>query len=137
MKVMSDQMFEKASRLNLMFETTKGLLNVTDLWRLPLTSSNGKVNLDDIAKALHVKLRDDVQISFVNADKAAVEPEDSLRFEIVKRIINVRLAEQKEEQSRCEKAAKKQQMQGILDQKEGETLMNLSLDELRKMIGEM
>jgi hypothetical protein len=134
---MSDQMFEKASRLNLMFETAKGLLNVTDLWRLPLTSNNGKVNLDDIAKTLHVKLRDDVQISFVNTDKAAVESEDSLRFEIVKHIINVRLAEQKEEQSRCEKAAKKQQMLGILAQKEASDLMNLPMDELRKMISEM
>lgn len=131
-------MFEKASRQNLMFETAKGLLNVTDLWRLPLTSNKSSVvNLDDIAKALHVKLRDDVQISFVNTDKAVVESEDSLRFEIVKHIINVLKAEQKEEQSRCEKAAKKQQMLGILAQKEASDLMSLPMDELRKMISEM
>ena len=131
-------MFEKASRQNLMFETTKGLLNVTDLWELPLTNhKSGVVNLDDIAKALHVKLRDDVQISFVNTDKAVVESEDSLRFEIVKHIINVLEAEQKEEQLRCEKAAKKQQMLGILAQKEASDLMSLPMDELRKMISEM
>lgn len=132
-----DQMFEKASRLNLMFESTKGLLNVTDLWRLPLTSNHGNVNLDDIAKSLHIKLRDDVQISFVNTDKAAVESEDSLRFEIVKHIINVRLAEQKEERSHIEKSAKKQQMLGILAQKEASDLMSLPIDDLRKMINEL
>ena len=131
-------MFEKASRQNLMFETTKGTLNVTDLWRLPLTSNKiGVVNLYDIAKALHVKLRDDVQISFVDTDKTVVESEDSLRFEIVKHIINVRLAEQKEEQSRCEKAAKKQQVLGVLAQKEVNDLMSLPIDELRKMASEM
>lgn len=134
---MSDQIFEKASRQDLMFETNKGLLNVTDLWRIPLTSNKDKVNLDDIAKSLHVKLRDDVQISFVSTDKAKVESEDSLRFKIVKHIINVRLSEQKEEQLRCEKAAKKQQMLGILAQKEASDLMSLPMDELRKMISEM
>lgn len=43
-------MFIKASRTKLRFESPKGLLSVEDLWDLPLISTMGKANLDDIAK---------------------------------------------------------------------------------------
>ena len=50
-------MFEQASRLKLRFTTARGSLSVEDLWDLPLTSTTGKPNLDDIAKSLNRELR--------------------------------------------------------------------------------
>ena len=53
-----EQMFEKASRAKIRFETSKGSLTVEDLWDLPLTSNTGKADLDDIARGLHSQLKE-------------------------------------------------------------------------------
>ena len=45
--------FEQASRLKLRFPSPLGTLSTEDLWHLPLTSTTGKANLNDIGKALN------------------------------------------------------------------------------------
>ena len=124
-------MFELASRKALRFNSPKGLLTVEDLWQLPLTSAN-KANLDDIARGLHAELKTET-ISFVTQTNAADE-DAKLAFEIVKHIIAVRLAENEAKRTATERSEKRQQLLGLIAQKENEQLAGQSLDDLRKMV---
>lgn len=129
-------MFEKASRLRLRFSTGKGVLTVEDLWDLPLTSAAGHANLDDIARGLYKKLQEEADISFVNKEKPKLSAE-KLQFEIVKHVIEVRLAENEERAKARENSEKKQRILGLIAEKQEEVLKGKSLDELKAMVAEL
>ena len=128
-------MFEKASRLKLRFDTARGQLSVEDLWDLPLQSPAGKpaVNLDDVAKALYKTLKEsDAGLSFVTP---ATKSDDvtALKFELVKHVIAIKLAEQEAALKAKSNAEKKQQLLGLIAQKEVEQLAGNSLDDLKAL----
>lgn len=125
-------MFTKASRLKLRFSSTVGLLSTEDLWDLPLTSNTGRPNLDDIAKDLHRQLKADDNISFVIKEKKPDET-NQLKFDIIKYVIDIKLAEAEVISVARINKEKKQQLLAIISQKENEALAGTSLDELRKM----
>lgn len=126
-------MFEKASRLQLRFDTPKGLLSVEDLWQLPLTSNTGKANLDDIARELDAKVKNTSTVSFVNKPAKADETVQ-LGFDIVKRVIDVRLEERDAAATAEANKQKKQKLLAILEAKENEGLSQLSMEDLRAQI---
>lgn len=126
-------MFEKASRLKLRFETSKGLVTVEDLWDLPLSSSTGKANLDDVARSLHNQLKNEEDISFVNPETKENMPM-KLGFEIVKHIISVKLAEKVAREQAEANREKKQKIMAIIEQKQDTALSAMSLEELNKMV---
>ena len=84
--------FERASRLKLRFETSKGQLSAEDLWDLPLTSARGQACLNGIAIDLHGRLKDEPIFFFVGAAPAA-DPTLQLRFDVVKHVIDARVAD--------------------------------------------
>jgi hypothetical protein len=124
--------FQQASRLKLRFETSKGSLSSEDLWDLPLTSTVGKVNLDDIAKALHKALKDSNTESFV---VKAVKADEvlQLKFDIVKTIIDIKVAENEKNTLAREAKEKKQRILSLIAQKQDEQLAGTSLEELQKL----
>ena len=128
-------MFEQASRLKLRFDTTLGKLTTEDLWDLPLSSRKG-VSLDGIAIALSKKVKEEVETSFVKKrDKANARLE--LKFNLVKHIIDTRLAEMdKAEQSAVAKT-KRDAIDEILVAKESDALKGMSVEELEKMKAEL
>lgn len=126
-------MFEKAARLKIRFQTSKGLLSVEDLFDLPLTSATGKTNLDDIARGLHAQVKSDDNISFVTPAQKASE-ELVLAFEIVKHVIAVRIAERDAEATAREVREKKQKIMSLIEQKKDEALSAQSLEELMKQL---
>lgn len=129
-------MFEKASRLKLRFPSPKGALTVEDLWDLPLTSSTGKANLDDLARTLHQQLESQKVGSFVTK-AATADDRLQLQFNIVLRVIEVRLAENEAAAQREAARAKKQQIMEIIERKETEALSGASLDDLRAMLSSL
>lgn len=85
------ELFERASKKKLRFETDLGTLSVEDLWDLPLQATRG-VNLDDLAKSFSKALKEEEEESFVEKPKPNKKLADlRLRFAIVKRIIEVQL----------------------------------------------
>lgn len=129
-------MFEKASRLNIRFDTVKGMLTVEDLWVLPLISNTGKANLDDIARNLHKQLKNDDDVSFVNVDRKS-DTSVQLKFDIVKHIIEVRLAENAvAEQARSNKESKEKILR-IIAERQDENLKNMPLEDLKQMVNEL
>ena len=129
-------MFEKASRLKLRFESTKGQLQIEDLWDLPLTSTKGQANLDDIARGLHRQLKNGDDVSFVNATQKSDEVVQ-LKFDIVKHVIEVRLVENEAAAKARENKEKKQQLLAIIAQKKDAALQGTPLEELEAMVAQM
>lgn len=127
-------MFEKASRMKLRFSTPQGELPVEDVWDIPLTSNKlGRANLDDLAKALNKELNNNDTESFVLKVTKPNE-ELSLKFEVVKHIIAVRLAEREAMENLVKAKEKKQQILAIIADKETESLKGKSLDELKALL---
>ena len=129
-------MFEKASRLKLRFDTNKGMLSVEDLWDLPLLSATNKVNLDDIARSLHRQLKNDDDVSFVNLDRKS-DKIVQLKFDVVKYIIEVRLAEADAAKITRENREKKDRLLQLIAERQDDDLKNMPLDDLKKMVAEL
>ena len=126
-------MFEKASRAKVRFETSKGSLTVEDLWDLPLSSATGRACLDTIAKELSKALKNDDNVSFV---EKVVKPDEEtqLKFEIVKHIIAIRLAENEAVALVTANKAKKQHLLSVLAQKKEGALLSASVEEIEEML---
>lgn len=132
-----DNMFEQTSRLKLRFESSKGLLSVEDLWDLPLTSPSGnRANLDSIAIALHKETREAADtVSFVSPPESSRSEADlvSLKFEIVKHVIRVRVQERDELKALSERREKKQRILELIAKKKDNALEEKSVEELESL----
>jgi hypothetical protein len=126
-------MFEKASRLAIRFESPKGLLTVEDLWPLPLTVRNGGASLDNIARALNKQIKDTDTESFV-VKTTKTDEVTQLKFDIVKHIIEVRLAEAEVAATAADKREKKQKLLALVAEKQDEALKGASIEELMAQI---
>lgn len=129
-------MFEKASRQKLRFDTSVGQITTEDLWALPLTSATGKTNLDDIARGLHKQLKNGDDVSFVDVAKKS-DAVAQLKFDIVKYVIETRLAENEAKSQASAKADKKQRILQIVSEREDDALRSASVDDLKAMLAAM
>ncbi len=126
-------MFEQAVRLKLRFDTARGFLSVEDLWDLPLTHHQRTDTLNDIAKALNRELKESADEDFVNP---TAKPNDRLKlaFDIVKHIIDVRLAENDAIRLTAERKEKKARLLELIARKQDDDLASKSIEELTAMV---
>ena len=123
-------LFEIATRKQYRFNSQVGALSVEDLWNLPLTSTRS-ASLDAIAKELHSQLKEET-VSFVTpsvSDNTVVQQ----KFDIVKHIIDVKVAERDAAKLAAENATKKQKILSLIAQKQDEQLSGSSLEELQAL----
>lgn len=118
-------MFEQASRVKLRFKLSNGVVSTEDLWDLSLES------LDSLARQLNKTIKDEEEISFIK-EKSSANKLTELRFEIVKHIIAVKLAEREKAQDAAIKSERKQAILNILANKEDEYLQSMSKEDLLK-----
>ena len=130
--------FEIASKKKFRFDTNKGQLTVEDLWDLPLTASNGRPNLDDIAKDLYKKMKEDSELTFVKPASQSNKEFNiaKAKFDIVKHIIDVKLAEAEATKKAKETKARNQRILELIAQKKDEALASKSEEELLAMLTE-
>lgn len=122
--------FEQATRRKIRFDSPKGLLSVEDLWDLPLTSQSGKANLDDIAKTAHRQLKESsTVVSFVNPT-AGTDEELQLRFDLVKYVIDVRVAERTAADEAQKRRETKARILELIAKKQDQDLEGKSIEEL-------
>lgn len=121
-------MFELASRQRLRFTAPNGSIGTEDLWDVPMTT------LDTIAKTLRRELRDNEE-SFVKPTAKNTKAE--LAFEIVKYVIEVRMAEDARKKTLKENTAKRQHLLEILERKQNASLETMSAEDLQKMIADL
>jgi len=126
--------FEKASRLKLRFDTAKGSLTVEDLWDTPLLSRANGLSLDTVARTLARSLKDTDTESFVVKTSKADEILQ-LKFDIVKHVIDTKLAEAEAAKTRAENHDKKGRIKEIIARKQNSKLEEMSEEELTAMVG--
>lgn len=125
--------FEKATRLKLKFKTSRGLIEVSDLWDAPLTSGD-EFNLDEIAKTINRKVKEESEESFVTK-KTNEENLLILKLEIVKRIIEVKLNDKENAARNLKEAARKQTLLARLEEIENEGVRAMTKEEVLKELG--
>ena len=128
--------FEQASKLKLRFDTSRGEATVEDLWDLPLKSARNP-NLDDIAIALAKQLRDNEGVqSFVDP----VESKNTtaqLKFEIVKHVIDFKIAERDAEARAKIVAVQRERIKELLAKKDDEELSGKSREDLQALLASL
>ena len=125
--------FEQATRRAIRFESTKGDLSVEQLWDLPLQSRN-QFDLDTVAKTVNRQLNAVTEESFVSVRENPAKETLSLKLEIVKHIISVKLQEAEEARNRANKASEKEKLLRLLDEKQNEALRALTPEEIQERL---
>lgn len=131
----TNTLFLTATREKFRFQSTVGLVSIEDLWDMPLTSTRGPC-LDDIAKTLNraVKAADD-DVSFVRPAATNKKGDDlQAKFDIVKHIIEVKLAERDAAKAAEDKKAEKQRLLELIAKKKDQALEGLTIEELTARI---
>lgn len=127
-----------ATRLKARFPSSAGNLDIEDLWSLPLTSTTGKANLNDIAKSLHNQLNESREPVFVESARAApVDKKLEAAFNVVIEIIKIREAENKAAADARAKAEQKQKILTILAERSDQALTQKTDDELKALLASL
>lgn len=127
--------FEQATRQKLRFDTPIGKLSVEDLWDLPLTARGTKPSLDSLAIDLDEQLEKGKNKSFVSGAKK--DPVVQLRFDIVKSIIDTRVAENKAKTEQKQRETEIAKISDTLAKKKDAALEDLSVEALEARLLEL
>jgi polyphosphate kinase 2 (PPK2 family) len=126
---MSEKMFEVATRTKMRFPF-KGQISVEDLWDLSVT------NLDSVFKTLNAQVKQAKEESLL-ATKSQEDKLLEMQIEIVKYIVKVKQEEEIARLQAKELKEKKQKIMAVLSAKEDQALQNMSVEELKSMLGEI
>lgn len=131
-----DNLFLQATREKFRFESPKGDLSVEQLWDLPLTSRTG-FDLDTVAKAVNANLKSSNEESFVNVNNNPAVSRLQAKLEVVKAIIEVKLAQAEATKKRAEKVAERQRLMEVLHSKKDQELQGLSVEEIERRLAQL
>jgi len=125
-----DGLFENATRIMARFPSTRGLVGVEDLWYLSVEE------LDGIFKKLNAERKTESEESLL--DRATREdPTLDIQIGVIKRIVEVKLAEAKAKVDEKTRADERQKLLAILATKKAAALENLSEAEIEAKLAEL
>jgi hypothetical protein len=130
---MSINLFEYATRNKLRFPSARGELTTEQLWDVPLRSKD-EFNLNSIAKTASKAWKDLSEESFVETTKTPEHTRRETALELVKYIIQVKLADEAADKKRAENKLEKERLLKILADKQAGVLSELSEKELQARI---
>lgn len=133
MTMTTQNIFEYATRSKLRFASIKGDLTVEQLWDVPLRSRDD-FNLNIIAKAANKALKEISEESFIEITKTIEHTRREAALELVKYVIETKLAEEKAAAARADRKQEKENLLSILAEKQAGKLTALSEKELQKRI---
>jgi hypothetical protein len=116
--------FEKATKMKLRFASPKGTLSIEDLWDLSLN------DLDTIAIRLNKEIKEKATESFVHKENTGVSPKLQLSFDVVKRVIEIKMKEAEAKKKATELRAQKARIMELIEQKRNAAFSEKSVDEL-------
>lgn len=124
-------LFEKAAKIKLRFDSSKGQLTTEDLFDLSL------ITLDTMAKGVNKLLRDEGEESFLPTVSSKPATNNALRLELLKHVIALKVAEQDARKARAETSAKLASLRALAETKATEKLASQSLEDILKQINEL
>lgn len=130
---MVNDIFVHATRNKFRFQSTKGELTVEQLWDVPLRSRDD-FNLNAVAKAANKALKDLSEESFVETTKTPQHTRAETSLEIVKFVIDTKLAEEEATAKRAANKVEKEKLLAILAEKQDGKLSELTEKELKRRI---
>jgi hypothetical protein len=133
---MVTDIFAYATRNKLRFQSVRGELSTEQLWDVPLRSKDD-FNLNAVAKAANKAWKDLAEESFVETARTPEHDRRETALEIVKCVIDARLAEEEDAKRRADRKVRKEKLLAILAEKQDGKLSNLSEKELRRQIDEL
>ena len=128
-------MFEKATRMKLRFQTSRGFASVEDLWDMPLKhdgrskKQDDGFNLNEVARHISREIKASEEEDFVS-EKTTADKTEELRLNIVKHIIAVKLEEARAARDAAARKAQRDKAREILAKRKDAKLEELSDDEL-------
>ena len=125
--------FEAVTRKALRFSTERGPVTVEQLWQMPLQAKN-LFDLDSVAKDCNAKVKSFTEESFVTPTNTPAKAEAELALEVVKHIIQTKMAEAAAEAAAAQKRETRQKILGIMAEKQDEALKSLSMEDLKKQL---
>ena len=121
-------LFEIATRKKYRFPF-RGLVSVEDLWDLT------PEQLDTVYKVLNKEVKAEGEDSLLTQN--ATDETTANMIEIVKHIFHTKKEEANARKLAAENAAKKKRVLEVIAQKQDESLLKMSLDDLQKMADEL
>lgn len=122
--------FERASKKKLRFQTVQGNLSTEQLWDLNLEQ------LNVVAIALNKEVKASTEESFIST-AAQANPDLTLRFDIVKSIIDTKLKAAEASKVRAEKKVKRDRLLQLAANKQIEAEGDLTMDEIQAQLDEL
>lgn len=122
-------MFEQATRMKARFPF-RGLVSIEDLWDLSVR------DLDSVFKILNSELKQTKEESLLDV-KTKEDAELQLKINIVKHIVEIKLAEEELRLKARERREKKQKILEVLSAKQDESLQGKTVEELEAMLDEL
>jgi DNA-binding PadR family transcriptional regulator len=129
----TQNIFEYAIRNKLRFASPRGELSAEQLWDVPLHSKDD-FNLNTVAKTANKALKDLSEESFVETKKTPEHTRREMALEIVKYVIDTKLAEEAAAEKRAANKQEKEKILAVLAEKQAGKLSELSEKELQKRI---
>lgn len=123
--------FEKAAKHKVRFDSDRGQLTVEQLFDL------GLVALDGIARAINKELKEVSEGSFINITPDTRGNSLQLKLDILKHVIEDKMAAQAEIEKKLARTAKRKLLLEALENKENEDLKNMSKDDILKQLEEL
>lgn len=126
-------LFESAARKKYRFPSVKGPLTTENLFELPLQSKTG-FDLDNVAKEIHARIKEEGETSFVDKSTNAFKNQLEEMLSIVIYVIESKQADNEAARTTAARRAEKDQLLEILHDKKKSELLGLSTEELERRI---
>lgn len=133
---MTTNIFEKATRTAIRFQSARGDLTVEDVWNLPLEGRTANaLSLDSIGIAIKRQLKESEEESLV-AKKSPASTHLQLKFDIIKHIIDVKITEREAKKEAEKRKVERERLQSVVARKEEQKYDNMTLEEAQKKLAE-
>ena len=128
------EIYKKASKKKLRFNTNRGVLSVEHLWDLPKEEIRELViKAREAAKKSSGEVND-TELSFLDAPVKTKATDDDLRFEILKDIYLTKKSAEEKAQKRAEAKENNKKILDLIARKQDEALEKKSIAQLEKLL---
>jgi hypothetical protein len=129
---MSDNIFYRASRTKLRFQSEQGLLTVEDLWDLPITTTRAKAaSLETVGNTLLRRQQELGATSILQGRPSAERITVDLAIEIVREVIRVKQLEAADAERQAQNRSERARLEALIRAK---IEQNASVDDLQKQL---